>query len=90
MNTGVEVMRGNLQSWSWKDIHVIYAILGNMLQEYNGVHQRCHVPTADIKFSDQENIFFFRFWGDVKKINEQIKCLDREITRRNNLIGVMG
>ena len=90
MNTGVEVMRGNLQSWSWGDIQSIYTILGNMLKEYDGVNRRCAVPTANVKYQDQENIFFLRFWTDVKKINEQIKCLDREIARRNNLIGVIG
>jgi len=90
MNTGVEVMRNNLQSWSWRDIQSIYTILGRMLAEYDGVNRRCNVPTADIKYSDPENIFFLRFWTDVKKINEQLKVLDHEITRRNNLIGVMG
>lgn len=90
MNTGVAVMQGNLQSWSWGDIQSIYAILGRMLGEYNGVHQRINVPTARIEYSDHENIFFLRFWGDVRRINDQIKCLDREIARRNRLIGVMG
>ena len=83
-------MRGNLQSWSWKDIQSIYAIIGRQLAEYNGVHQRVNVPHAHIDNSDQENIFFLRFWGDVKRLDEQIQCLDREIARRNNLIGVMG
>lgn len=90
MNTGLEVMRGSLGSWSWRDIQTIYSILGGMLAEYDGVNRRCSVPTANIKYADQENIFFLRFWGDVRKINEQIKALDREIKRRNNLIGVMG
>lgn len=90
MNTGVEVMRNNLGSWSWQDIQRIYTILGNMLSQYDGVNRRCNVPKAHIQYSDQENIFFLRFWRDVTRINEQIKCLDREIKRRNNLIGVIG
>lgn len=90
MNTGVEVMRNNLQSWSWGDIQSIYGILGRMLSEYNGIHQRIGVPKPHIAFGDCENIFFLRFWGDVTRINEQLKVLDREIARRNNLIGVMG
>jgi hypothetical protein len=90
MNTGVEVMRGNLQSWSWGDITRIYAILGGMLEQYNGVHQRIKVPKPNIKYSDHENIFFLRFWGDVRRINEQLQALDAEIARRNRLIGVIG
>lgn len=89
MNTGVEVM-SNIESWSWKDIMIIYRILGRQLSEYNGVHQRIGVPKPRIDFADCENIFFIRFWQDVRRINEQIKCLDKEIARRNNLMGVMG
>lgn len=83
-------MRGNLQSWSWGDIIAIYRILGVMLSEYNGVHQRIGVPKPNIKYADHENIFFLRFWGDVKRINEQLQVLDTEIARRNSLIGVIG
>lgn len=90
MNTGVEVMRGTLGSWRWQDIQSIYAILGRMLGEYNGVHSRIGVPKPRIEYGDAENIFFIRFWQDVVRINEQLKVLDREIARRNKLIGVMG
>lgn len=90
MNTGVEVMRGSLQSWSWHDIQSIYGILGHMLGHYDGINKRVGIPQAHIKYSDRENLFFLRFWRDVHCINEQIKCLDREIARRNKLIGVMG
>lgn len=83
-------MRGNLQSWSWGDIQAIYAILGQQLHEYLGVHQRINVPRADVKYSDRENVFFLRFWGDVLRINSQIACLDAEILRRNRLLGVIG
>lgn len=83
-------MRGNLQSWSWRDIIVIYSIIGDMLSEYNGIHQRIGVPKPNIKNSDQENIFFIRFWRDVKRLEEQLSVLDAEITRRNRLIGVVG
>lgn len=90
MDTGVEVMRGNLQSWSWRDIIVIYSIIGAMLSEYNGIHQRIGVPKPNVKNSDQENIFFIRFWRDAYKLEQQLRYLDREITRRNKLIGVVG
>lgn len=83
-------MRGNLQSWSWKDIQSIYKILGRQLAEYNGIHQRVGVPKAHIELNDESNTFILRFWSDVKRLNEQINCLDQEIARRNNLIGVIG
>lgn len=90
MNTGVEVMRGNLQSWSWKDIQHIYQIIGSQMNEYSGIHQRIGVPKPNVKNSDQENIFFIRFWRDVSRLEEQLSALDREISRRNKLIGVVG
>ena len=90
MNTVVEVMRGNLQSWSWGDIQHIYSILGSMMNEYAGIHQRIGVPKPNVKYCDCENIFFIRFWRDVKRLEEQLKCLDQEISRRNKLIGVIG
>mgnify|MGYP001562020752 FL=1 len=83
-------MQGNLQSWSWGDIQAIYAILGRQLQEYDNVNKRIGIPKPHIELSDESNIFILRFWRDVKRLNEQVKCLDREIKRRNNLIGVIG
>lgn len=82
-------MRGNLQSWSWRDIVVIYSIIGTLLSEYNGIHQRIGVPKPNVKYCDCENIFFIRFWRDVKRLEEQLQTLDAEITRRNGLVGVI-
>lgn len=90
MNTGLAVMQGSLPSWSWQDIQRIYGILGQMLSEYHNVHKRIGVPQPHIELTDESNIFLFRFWGDVNRINDQLKALDREIARRNNLMGVMG
>ena len=84
-------MRGNLQSWSWRDIQAIYKIIGSQLQEYYAHSVRCGIPkTIDIDFSDENNIFIIRFHQDVDRLGDQIDALDQEIARRNNLIGVMG
>lgn len=79
-----------LASWSWKHIEGVYQILGDMLEEYRGLHERIGFPKPHITFSDDLNILLLRFWGDVKRINDQLTALDVEIARRNNLIGVIG
>ena len=90
MNTGVEVM-SDIKSWSWKDIHSIYRIIGDQLQLHYAVSVRCGIPKSiSIDFSDENNIFIIRFHQDVGRLGEQIDALDREILRRNSLIGVMG
>lgn len=80
-----------LQSMSWQSIQSIYAILGQRLEEYNGIKKRLGVPdTMDIHLSDNDNVFIVRFWRDVNQVNGHLKALDAEIARRNTLIGVMG
>lgn len=93
-------MRGNLGAWSWGDIQSIYAILGRQLQEYKRIADILHPeqyidltpkPGTVIPISKFENVLWIGKWHqDVERINEQLTCLDREIARRNNLIGVMG
>ena len=91
MNTGLEIMKGNLQSWSWQDIVSIYKIIGRQLSEYQGYKKRCHVPNnIRIDYPDEENVFIMMFVRDIKRLDQQVAALDREITRRNNLLGVMG
>jgi len=77
-------------SWSWQTIVAVYRVLSDRLQEYNGLHQRINIPHASIEYSDEENLLFLRFWRDVARLNSEIEVLDREIARRNKLIGVMG
>ncbi|UOF80582.1 hypothetical protein [Caudoviricetes sp.] len=43
----------------------------------------------DINFSDENNILIARFWRDVKRIDAQLAVLDKEIARRNQLVGVI-
>ena len=91
MNTGLAVMENNLQSWSWHDITSIYRILGRQLKEYAGYKQRCHIPDSiNIDYPDNENVFVLWFQRDVQRLDEQVAALDQEISRRNNLIGVLG
>lgn len=69
----------------------MYRIYGEQIQEYAGVAERIEIPsTIDINLSDNDNIFILRFWRDVKRIDAQIRVLDAEINRRNNLVGVVG
>lgn len=83
-------MTPKLASWSWDHLTGVYQILGDMLEEYRGLHERINFPKPNIEHSDDLNILLLRFWGDVKRINDQLEELDREIARRNNLIGVIG
>lgn len=91
MNTGLEVMRGNLQSWSWHDIQSIYAIIGGQMLDLLGIKRRLNLPdTIDVRYPDAKNIMIIRVNRDADWLDDQLKVLDREIARRNNLIGVMG
>lgn len=88
MNTGLAVMENNLQSWSWQDIIDIYRILGRQLKEYAGYKERCSIPESmNIEFSDEENVFISHFNRDVRRLDEQLAALDREIKRRFQLVG---
>jgi len=79
-----------LSSWSWGDIQKMYAIYGKQLQECAGVAQRIEIPSnIDINYSDNDNVFILRFWREVKKLDAFVAALDREIARRNALIGVI-
>jgi hypothetical protein len=77
-------------SWSWQTITAVYRVLSDRLKEYNEFHQRINIPHASIEYSDEENLLFLQFWRDVARLNSEIEVLDREIARRNKLIGVMG
>lgn len=84
-------MRGNLQSWSWGDIQRIYAILGGQMQDLLGIKRRLNLgDTIDIAYPDEKNILIIRVHRDADRLDEQLSVLDKEIKRRNNLLGVMG
>ena len=90
----------DIKSWSWGDIIAVYRILGSQLSEYKRIaefidpHQYVDLnpkPGAIIPIAKFEHALWVGAWHrSVTRINEQIDCLDKEIARRNNLIGVMG
>jgi len=82
--------KNNLGSWSWQDIQAVYKSFGLVLQSYEVVAQRIAIPKAHIQFTDPENIFLLRWGADISRIDQQLKALDTEIARRNQLVGVMG
>lgn len=84
-------MRGNLQSWSWKDIQAIYGIIGGQMQDLLGIKRRLGLSdTIDVRYPDAKNILIIRINRDAGWLNDQLIVLDKEIKRRNNLIGVIG
>ncbi len=85
-------MENNLGSWSWQDIQTVYAGYGKQLNEFARIKKAVGLQEVklDIRNSDLQNIFVLRFTRDIQKIDMNLALLDREIARRNNLIGVMG
>lgn len=81
----------SLSSWSWQSLHRVYKTYGLQLGKYAAVDQRVKVPRKiDIAYPDSNNLFIIRFWRDVNRIDAHLKVMEKEIKRRNNLIGVMG
>lgn len=86
-----------LSSWSWQDIQRSYRILGAQLQEYKNTADRFEIelplvprPGEVIKYAGGEEIFVTKFYKGVCRINSYLEVLDIEISRRNQLIGVIG
>ena len=80
-----------LSSWSWQEIQGVLRIYGKQLSEYQNVNKRINVPKSmNIDYTDESNIFISRFWREVKRLDLSITQIDREISRRQKLIGVMG
>lgn len=80
-----------LNSWSWQSIQDTYRIYGKMLREYDGFKKRCYLPdNINIGYTDETNVFITRFNEEVGRIDRHLSTMDREIARRNSLIGVMG
>lgn len=93
----------SLASWSWQDLTRVYRIFGQQLIDYKDIADRFEIaipmeyPKLDLKPGDVISVadanhldFIGRWYRDVVRANNQLKALDREIARRNNLIGVMG
>lgn len=80
-----------LGRWSWQEIVGVYKVYGKMLRQHSEYKKRCNIPTTiDIKYPDSANLFIMRFNRDVRKIDLLVGELDKEIARRNELIGVVG
>lgn len=84
-------MKNSLSNWSWDEITRAYWAFGSLLEEYAGYKKRCNIPEQiRIMYSDDENIFIMQFNKDIKRIDANLAELDKEIARRNKLIGVVG
>jgi len=78
-----------LRAWSWQDIISLYIVYGMMINEMLEIRKRINIVEPNIDFDDPTNIFLMRFHTDGMKISRNLEALDREIARRNNLIGVV-
>lgn len=90
MNTGLMVMENNLQAWSWQDIINIYRILGRQLKEYERIKKSIRIGMVARGFNSLAlDAYFFNeaFTRDVRRLDAQVAALDREIARRNQLVG---
>lgn len=80
----------SLSSWSWKSIHGTYRAYATLLKKYESYQKRCNIPREiNIMFSDHDNLVIIRFWRDVNRIDAHLSVLDKEIARRNSLVGVV-
>lgn len=82
--------RPSIEAWSWQDIISIYSILGGQVVALLNLKKRLQLPnTIDISYPDDKNVMILRFERDAGILDQQINALDREIERRNNLVGVI-
>lgn len=82
-----------LSKLSWQEIQHLYGQLGLQLKEYERIKRCIHLQWLDRGFNSLAlDAWWFdqRFKADVQLIDTRLSVLDREINRRNNLIGVMG
>ena len=90
-------MQNKLGNWKWQDIQLTYQVLANQLMEYKEVADRFEMDLPlkpkvgePIVYADGSLDFIHHFYAGVNRINNHLNVLDREIARRNKLIGVMG
>jgi hypothetical protein len=84
-------------SWSWQSIQAVYQVLGHQLDDYKDIADRFEIhlpidptPGAMVPIPVGAEDFIHHWYNGVVRINGQLKVLDQEIARRNELIGVMG
>lgn len=89
-------LKHSLANWNIQEIQGVYKIYGNMLKEYEGIANRLGIelpvkiePGQILAINSQRAEIVSRMYLDVKRLNTQLAALDREIARRNVLVGVM-
>ena len=94
----------DIRSWSWQSIQSFYKVLGIQLEGYGDIADRFELqlpldrPTVrQLKPGDIVTVaesgrytFVARLCTEVKLVNDQLNVLDAEISRRSQLIGIMG
>lgn len=87
-------MSNRLAKYSIQQLQAIYTVFGNELKEYEDVAKRIGLKlplNGALPFTHPgEEEVCARWYLGVNEINRKIKTLDREISRRNNLVGVLG
>lgn len=79
-----------LHSWSWQEIYQAYKWYGCQLNEYKrleGVYKDA-LSKKDINYA--ASFFSDIYERDINRLDLLIDQLDKEIARRNTLIGVVG
>lgn len=92
----VHQLKFSLKNWKIQEIYEVYKIYGGMLKENEGIAKRLGITLPlDIRpdqlriINSQRAEIVSRLFLDVKRLNTQLAALDREIARRNVLVGVM-
>lgn len=85
-------MVNNLSKWSWADIQAVYATFAHQYKEIERLTKACGIEKLEmnIDYPELKNIFIIRALRSIKQIDKHVAILDKEIDRRNKLIGVMG
>ncbi len=77
-------MNNNLQSWSWQDLYRALSIYNDMFNDFQSIKNRCIMLGLSIGEFEQA------YKQQMSTIGHYVDLVNREIARRNNLIGVMG
>jgi hypothetical protein len=89
-------MERSLISWSWKDIQKSYLTHAEQLAECQRLaivlnltlpleHEMKDLP----KMRSDRALVVSKLFRDVKRVNTHLSVLEREIERRNSLVGVL-
>lgn len=76
--------RNNLQKWSWRDLYKMLSIYNDMFNDFQSIKNRCIMLGLSIGEFEQT------YKQQMTTIGEYVDLVNREIARRNKLIGVVG